>query len=88
MDQDDCIYRFRVGNKPRFEVLYVYLLIGGKIRYRANLVSYDPPGYFISNAGNSLWGNCWIVICGPLVRAPEIIRRKGFQGFRYTEELF
>ncbi len=30
----------------------------------------------------------WVILCGPLVKAPSEIKQRGFQGFRYCTELF
>jgi len=30
----------------------------------------------------------WLILAGPVVKAPEGMDQKGFQGFRYTIKLF
>lgn len=66
---------FRRGN-PKMEVLYVYICVGGKVRFRTNFVMVDS--------------NRRIILSGPVVRPPKKQEpiMKGFQGFRYTQKLF
>jgi len=77
--------------KPTIEVLHCYILVGGEIRVRANIASWE--------SGDSIGGlHCWddttrhpkwlAVLTGPVVWPDEPVKRRGFQGFRYTEELF
>ena len=77
--------------KPTIEVLHCYILVGGEIRVRANIASWER--------GDSIGGlHCWddttrhpkwlAVLTGPVVWPAEPMKRRGFQGFRYTEELF
>lgn len=79
-------YWMRTGSKPKYDFLYVYLCIGGKVRYRANFVESHGAGYMSFDNGKTIHGNAWIVMCGPLVKGNHPM--KGFQGFRYTETLF
>lgn len=90
MGKEDWTYWYRLGNKPKHEVLWVYICIGGKIRFRSNFVMYKDAGEmtFRGTDGKKLYGKAWVVICGPVVRPTEPVYRKGFQGFRYTHKLF
>ncbi len=88
MEKDDMIYWFRTGNKPQYEVLYIYLCISGKIRYRIQWVGNYGYGTMKFDNGKEIYGNAWIAGCGPLTKPDEPIYRKGFQGFRYTQKLF
>lgn len=88
MSCDDCHYWFRLGNQPKLDVLYIYLCIGNKIRYRVTYAGCKGPGHPTFSDGRSLAGKAWVFAVGPVVAAPYIIRRKGFQGFRYTGKLF
>jgi hypothetical protein len=89
MKDEHCTYWMRQGAQPKHQILYVYLCIGGKIRYRANFVMSEGPGEKIFTDGSDpLYGRAWIVLAGPVVRPGQPILRKGFQGFRYTEKLF
>lgn len=88
MGKDDWTYWYRLGNKPKHEVMWVYICIGGKIRFRSNFVMYHDDGYMTFRGGKILYGKAWVAICGPVVRPDKPILRKGFQGFRYTHKLF
>lgn len=87
---DDYCYWLRQGNQPTYpDLQYVYLCIGGKIRYRAFYAgSMGTREMQFDNKPHPIFGKAWIMISGPIVRAPYKIERKGFQGFRYTEKLF
>lgn len=88
MRQEDWIYSLRVGNRPKKEVLYVYLLIGGKIRFRANFVGSMGPTNKTFSDGRSMFAKAWVELAGPVKHPAIPIPMKGFQGFRYTEKLF
>lgn len=96
-------YWFRTSARPKHEVMYLYLCIAGKIRFRCNLVETQGAGDIEFPSGNEdgdlwqkgapgnvhLYGRAWLVCCGPveIARRP-MIERQGFQGFRYTQKLF
>lgn len=82
MNREDWTYWMRQGNKPKHEVLYVYLCIGGKVRFRANFVGTEGPSEMTFDGGKKLFAKAWILMCGPVVRAPYHVPMKGFQGFR------
>lgn len=73
---------------PKTEVLHLYLLIEGKIELRVNIAAYEP------GEARECWDKTirkpkvWAVCTGPVSRPPKPIKRRGFQGFRYTEELW
>ncbi len=87
MGKDEWTYWMRQRNVPKHAVMWVYLCIGGKIRYRANCVMYHCAGEMIFG-DRKVYSKAWIVLAGPVVRPEEVIYRKGFQGFRYTHKLF
>lgn len=89
------LYHFRQGNQPKSQdsIRYVYLCISGKIRWRVffagsfgertlTLTTTDGAGI------KTIYGKAWILTAGPAERAPFVIEKKGFQGFRYTHKLF
>lgn len=76
---------------PTKEVLDCYLLVGGKIRVRARI------GTWIEGAsvgtvncwdGSARDAKYWAVLTSPVSFAPEPIEHRGFQGFRYTVDLW
>lgn len=88
MSQDDITYWMRQGAKPTKDILYVYLCIGGRVRFRANYVMAEGPCWKHFNEGIDMYAKAWIVMAGPLERPSSPIPMKGFRGFRYTEKLF
>lgn len=88
---DDWFYWFRQGNQPKAdrELQYVYLCIGGKIRYRVFFAGSRGPCLmkFVQHS-REMFGKAWILVAGPVERAPYPITMKGFQGFRYTHKIF
>jgi hypothetical protein len=85
--KENYSYWMRLAQMPKFtDMLYVYLCIGNRIRYRTNLVGFYPGNTMSFENGNTITAKVWCVIAGPLVKGN--VKRKGFQGFRYTETLF
>ncbi|HEY6332795.1 MAG TPA: hypothetical protein VI756_25955 [Blastocatellia bacterium] len=73
---------------PRLEVLYIYLVVNGKVDVRLNIAGYEP------GEARQCWDHhirspkVWAVVTGPVVRPPEVISYRGFQGFRYCGSLW
>jgi hypothetical protein len=73
---------------PTREVLHMYLLIEGKVEVRLNIADY------VAGDERECWDKqirrpkYWAVCTGPVSRPEEPVRRRGFQGFRYTEGLW
>src|SRR5688572_12292887 len=88
MNDESMIYWFRAGGQPKHDVLYIYLCIGGKIRFRVRYAGSEGEREQMFDDGRVMYGKAWIIGCGPVERAPYKIERKGFQGFRYTQELW
>jgi hypothetical protein len=95
---DDFFYRlnadwrncflFTMPSIPKIGVLHFYLLIDGRVRFRANIVEYRGPKTLHFSRGRTISGKVWVLLCGPVVRAPFKVEMKGFRGFRYTEDLW
>jgi len=79
-----------LAQKPTIEVLQCYLLVEGAIRVRANISHYEPgEGSSVKCWDESLRSpKWWAVLTPPVSFAPEPIPRRGFQGFRYTTDLW
>lgn len=73
---------------PKIEVLHMYLLIEGEIRVRLNIVEYIPGTSEICWDATIRQPKFWAVCSAPVIKPPESIKRRGFQGFRYTTELW
>lgn len=73
---------------PKIEVLHMYLIIEGKIELRLNIAGYADGDE------RECWDKAirkpkyWAVCTGPVSRPDEPVIRRGFQGFRYTTELW
>ncbi len=79
-------------NLPTIDVLYCYLLYNGKIQWRVNIAGYErgvTKAFPRPKGGVRVFENCnMVTLCGPAIKCPKNIPMKGFQGFRYTQELF
>jgi hypothetical protein len=91
-DHEEGYWMHKCKNKPKNEdLLYVYVIICNRVHYRCLYGGYHAPGA----TGQLLPGGPdvpvewpYLVLAGPLVKAPHKIIRPGFQGFRYTTKLF
>jgi hypothetical protein len=87
----DACWLQRCRNRPRHSVLYVYVVVGGRLKFRLNLVEWDngTPVEAMRPDGTMML-TTWprLVLSGPVIEAPERIPMRGFQGFRYTNELY
>lgn len=86
-DPDNNIWWHSIGTKPTQHVLYAYITILGKIRYRATIASWEPGGEKQFNDGRKRTAKNWLML-SDLVPAPNDIVQKGFQGFRYSPIIF
>lgn len=84
---DHSYFMFTLSGKPKYEVLYFYLLYEGYIRYRANIIQVRGEETINFGHGRSIHGKAWIDVGAPVIKL-DPIPMKGFQGFRYTEQLF
>jgi hypothetical protein len=73
---------------PKIEVLYMYLLIEGFVQVRLNIAGYEPGD------ARECWDKTirqpkfWVECAAPVSRPLEPVKMRGFQGFRYTEDLW
>lgn len=81
--EENSIY-LTMPAKPQHEVLYCYVLVDGRIRWRVNIAAWEPGGPRECVDGIERSPKWWMILTGPLVRPPEKIRMRGFRGFRYT----
>lgn len=90
MSNEGCVYYMRVGARPRLDekILYVYLVIGNKVRYRAYYAGAQGPSLMRFTDGKEMYARAWIRMAGPVERPKVTISMKGFRGFRYVENLF
>jgi hypothetical protein len=85
--EDSLIY-IALAHIPKIEVLHMYLLIEGEIKVRLNIAGYEE-GFAAECWDKTIrQPKYWAVCTAPVSHPPEQIKRKGFQGFRYTEDLW
>lgn len=79
-----------LSQKPKIEVLHMYLVIGNKITVRMNIAGYEPG----DNVEIECWDKIsrspkwWAICSGPVSYPPTEKPWRGFQGIRYTEDLW
>lgn len=81
-------FQWALSARPKIEVLYLYLVVGGVLRYRANIVGFAGAGGRRILNGGEYTAREWVIVTGPVVKPPQPIEIKGFQGFRYSRELW
>lgn len=83
----DAVY-IALQAKPTIDVLHMYLVVDGEITVRLNIAGYVPGDE------RECWDRTirkpkyWAVCTAPVSRPPEQMWRRGFQGIRYTEDLW
>lgn len=85
------LFFMSLPGKPKYDVLHFYLLINGLVRYRLNIAEILPGGTmtFRDRPVPQTWtAKYWAVLTAPVVEPAASMPMRGFQGFRYTEELF
>jgi hypothetical protein len=86
-DKIPAIY-ISLAQVPKQDVLHIYLLVKGEIIARLNIAGFED------GTSQKCWDDkvrkpkCWAVCTAPLSRPTEPIKRRGFQGIRYTEDLW
>ena len=80
-----------LAQRPKFDVLHIYMLVASEIVCRMNIAGFEDGKTF---GAVDCWDGvkreaAWWVICSaPVSFPPEQIKMRGFQGFRYTEDLW
>lgn len=98
VNEGAMIWNQTISAFPKHEILHCYLCMNGKIAYRLNIAGYDegtkvfndpkPTGDGLEIVRRSLGHKKWVLLCAPVELAPTEIPYKGFQGFRYTQDLW
>lgn len=88
MNTEDTYWICKMGNVPRFDVAYCYIIAGNRIRYRANVGGFEGAGTRDFGDGRIQYARAWMILTAPVIKAPYRIERRGFQGFRYSEFIF
>lgn len=93
MNDQDGTFMHKCKNRPKYEdIRYVYIIIYNRVYWRCFYGGHDasPTTAFLFPDDIIRAPIRWprIYLAGPLVKAPDKIIRRGFQGFRYCEALF
>lgn len=93
MNADETMIWYRVmKNLPKQDFLYVYTIIDNKVHHRslfAGLIRNTTLVFPRPEGGRRTFENAnAVMMAGPIVMAPEEIKMRGFQGFRYTQKMF
>jgi hypothetical protein len=90
-DPERMFYHF-ISTVPKFEILYVYLCFDGRVQLKARVGQFLKGHALtlpnVSGGVTEYEKRNWMVTCGPVVKAPHEITQKGFQGFRYCQDLW
>ena len=87
-EDEEAVMFIALAQQPRHELLHLYILVGGRIDARFNLIGYEPGD------SRECWDKTirqpkvWAVCTGPVSRPPSPVQMRGFQGFRYTPTLW
>lgn len=83
----ECTWFLALAQQPKHDLLYVYIVIKGRIDARFNFAGIREGGRDVR-----LWDGtvrtpkCWAICSGPVSRPPFELKVRGFQGFRYVTE--
>ena len=86
--RQDYYWTFNLPGKPKYEVIYFYLNYNGAIRFRMNIIGYEGAKTIKCFSGEHIFGKCWIQVGAPVIKLKEPVPMKGFQGFRYTKDIY
>lgn len=84
---EECLY-IALSAMPKIVVLHMYLLIDGEITVRLNIVGFEDGSAAECFDKTIRSPKYWALCTAPVSRPNEPIKRRGFQGFRYTEDLW
>ena len=82
-DGVNSIFNWKMSNRPKKEFVWVYIVIGGKVRWRARFVEWRRADEVDLDDGRRLKGKWWMILIDFEKLPLPYESRKGFQGFRY-----
>lgn len=80
-----------ISNIPKASVQYCYSVYRGKVQYRLNVMEFQRNrsiSFAEKGKRRDFPNKNWVLLTAPVIKARIDIPMKGFQGFRYTEQLF
>lgn len=94
-EQDsETLWLQKCKNKPKYNIIYVYIIVAGHLRYRLNYIDHESGEVEINNGDGISFSRSetvsWprLVMAGPFKKNPVKTKMRGFQGFRYCSFLF
>jgi hypothetical protein len=92
MDNESNYWMHKLKNSPQHDILYVYVIIAGRLYYRTHFGGYyknvDGCESTTADGRHMRRKFPYIVLAPPIVKCPFKRSLKGFQGFRYSTKLF
>lgn len=93
MAKEDSYWNFKLTNLPLHDIAWVYLVFDKHVQYRLNFMQYErnKSKQFKDAVDGKLRefpNQNWVLFTGPAIKPPHEWPQKGFQGFRYTTQLF
>lgn len=87
MCDGDIIYHWKISNTPdikkRKNLVWAYIVIGNKVRWKAKIISFVDNQAFHFLDGRSMWAKGWMMLIDFEKLPAPYEHKKGFQGFRY-----
>ena len=84
-DGEKAFYHYKLALKPKKEFIWVYFVIGNKVRFRARFLEFIENQELDFIDGRSVYAKLWMVCYGFEKMPLPLEEKKGFQGFRYTK---
>ena len=88
--EEETLWYHTISSVPKQEVLYAYIVFGGKVQARLTVVDFlkNHTMSFQRNGGIAHFPDKnWALLTDP-VKAPSDFFMRGFQGFRYSALIF
>lgn len=82
-DGENFIFNWALSNKPKKDFVWVYIVIGNKVRWRARFIGYDQERNKIFSDGRGWSAKNWMLLIDFEKLPKPYESKKGFQGFRY-----
>lgn len=86
-DAENAWWWHSIGSRPTIDVLNAYIIILGRVRYKAVIAGWEPGGEKQFSDNRKLTAKHWLQLAF-FEPAPIVIEIKGFQSFRYCTKLF
>ena len=86
-DGDKFFFNWALSVKPKKDFVWVYIVIGNKVRWRARFIGYDKDSPKKIFSDGRRWASTYWLLLIDFEKLPAPYEyKKGFQGFRYKYE--